>query len=65
VKQAAKNRVSPKTVAEVVLDLTPVEEMEKLEMYRQLNYERRDKGIGRPTKKDRRQINDLKYPGND
>jgi len=65
VKQAAKNRVSAKIVGEIALDLTPVEEIEKLEMYRKLNYEKRDRGVGRPTKKDRRQINDLKYPGED
>lgn len=65
VKQAAKNRVSAKTVSEIALDLTPLEEIEKLEMYRKLNYEKRDRGVGRPTKKDRRQINDLKYPGDD
>lgn len=65
VKQAAKNRVSAKIVGEIALDLTPPEEVEKLQMHRQLNYERRDRGVGRPTKKDRRQINDLKYPGSD
>jgi len=65
VKQAAKNRVSAKLVSEIAFDLTPPEEIEKLEMYRQLNHEKRDRGVGRPTKKDRRQINDLKYPGGD
>ena len=62
VKQPAKNRVSAKNVTEIAFDLTPEEEIEKLEMYRQLNYERRDRGTGRPTKKERRQIDDLKFP---
>ena len=65
VKQAAKNRVSAKLVEDIAIDLTPPEETEKLEMYRQLNYERRGRGLGRPTKKDRRQIDNLKYPGGD
>jgi ribosome-associated heat shock protein Hsp15 len=65
VKQAAKIRVSAKTIGEIVIDLTPPEETEKLEMYRQLNYERRDRGTGRPTKKERRQIDDLKFPGSE
>lgn len=62
VKLAAKNRVSAKNVSDIAIDLTPEEEVEKLEIYRQLNYERRDRGTGRPTKKERRQIDDLKFP---
>jgi ribosome-associated heat shock protein Hsp15 len=60
VKQVAKNRVSAKLVPELADDLTPPEEYEKLDLLRQLNYEKRDRGTGRPTKKDRRDINRLK-----
>ena len=60
VKVAAKNRVSAKLVPELAEDLTPKEEYEKLEMLRQLNHEKRDRGTGRPTKKDRREIDRLK-----
>lgn len=60
VKQIVKNRVSPKLVLEVMTDLTPTEEIEKLEFYKQMNYEKRDRGTGRPTKKDRRLLKDLK-----
>lgn len=56
----ARNRVAAKLVPELAQDLTPKEEFEKLDMLRQLNAEKRDRGIGRPTKKDRREINKLK-----
>ena len=56
----AKNRVSAKLVPELAEDLTPGEEYEKLDMLRQLYHEKRDRGTGRPTKKDRRDINRLK-----
>jgi ribosome-associated heat shock protein Hsp15 len=60
VKQVVKNRVAAKLVPDLAEDLTPPEEYEKLDMLRQLNYEKRDRGVGRPTKKDRRDINKLK-----
>ncbi len=56
----AKNRVAAKLVPELMLDLTAPEEYEKLEMIRQFKSEKRDRGAGRPTKKDRRIINKLK-----
>lgn len=56
----ARNRVSAKLVADLAEDLTPAEEYEKLDMLRQLNSEKRDRGVGRPTKRDRREINKLK-----
>lgn len=60
VKVPAKNRVSAKLVPDLAEDLTPAEEYEKQDMLRQLNHEKRDRGTGRPTKKDRREINRLK-----
>jgi ribosome-associated heat shock protein Hsp15 len=60
VKQVAKNRVGAKLVPDLMEDLTPQEELEKLDMMRQLNYEKRSRGTGRPTKKDRRMIDRLK-----
>lgn len=60
VKQLSKNRVGAKLVPELMEDLTPPEELEKLEMARKVNYERRQKGLGRPSKKDRRNIDRLK-----
>lgn len=60
VKQLSKNRVGAKLVPELMEDLTPTEELEKLEMARKINYERRQRGLGRPSKKDRRNIDRLK-----
>ncbi len=55
-----KNRVAAKLVPDIMQDLTPPEEYERLEMIRQLNIEKRERGAGRPTKKDRRNISKLK-----
>ena len=60
VKKAAKNRVSAALVPDLMEDLTPEEELEKLQMIRQLNYEKRQRGSGRPTKKERRVLDRLK-----
>ena len=55
-----KSRVAAKLVPELIKDLTPPEEYEKQEMINLLNKEKRDRGTGRPTKKDRRTISKLK-----
>jgi ribosome-associated heat shock protein Hsp15 len=47
-------------VAEYVEDITPEEEKVKLEMKRHAGFEVRDRGVGRPTKKQRRLIDELK-----
>ncbi len=60
VLQATKNRVSAKLVPDLMEDLTPREELEKLKMLQQVNYERRERGAGRPTKKERRILEKLK-----
>jgi len=60
VKQLLKNRVAAKLVDDYLEDLTSPEEYEKMEMMKQLNYERRERGKGRPTKKERRTISKLK-----
>lgn len=54
------NRVSASLVPSYMEDLTPPEEFERLQMLKELNYERWDKGSGRPTKKSRRLIEKLK-----
>lgn len=60
VLQLGKNRVGPKFVNDLMEDLTPAAEYERLELMRQLNHEKRDRGEGRPTKRDRREIDKLK-----
>lgn len=60
VKSIIKNRVSAKQVVDVYEDLTPTGEYERLQLMREFNYERRERGIGRPTKKERRLIEVLK-----
>ncbi len=62
VKSLIKNRVAAKLLEGVYVDLTPDEEYERLQLMREFNYERRDRGVGRPTKKERRLIEDLKKP---
>ncbi len=60
VVKVVKNRVGAKLVDDLMKDLTPAEEYEKLDMINQLKVEKRDRGAGRPTKKDRRTISKLK-----
>ncbi|MHC1778150.1 MAG: RNA-binding S4 domain-containing protein [Lentimicrobium sp.] len=62
VKALIHNRVSAKLVPESIEDLTPVEEYERIKFMHELNAEKRDRGTGRPTKKDRRFIDKLKDP---
>ena len=60
VKQVIKNRVPAKLVPEVYTDLTPKEEYERIEFMRAYKSEYRDRGAGRPTKKERRMIEKMK-----
>jgi len=55
VVQLLQNRVGAKLVSEYMQDLTPEEEYAKLELIKQQPF-RRDRGAGRPTKKERRDI---------
>ena len=54
------NRVGAALVPGFMIDLTPQEEYERIQMARQYAFERRDRGIGRPTKRDRRDIERVK-----
>jgi ribosome-associated heat shock protein Hsp15 len=60
VKTLIHNRASAKLVPDSLEDLTPVEEYERIKFMHEMNAEKRDRGIGRPTKKDRRFIDRLK-----
>ena len=54
-----KNRITAKLVPDYYEDLTPQEEYERIKMLSS-RFEFRDNGIGRPTKRDRRQLDYLK-----
>jgi len=60
VKALLTNRVSAKLVPEYLNDLTPPEEYERMQMLKELSWERRPRGTGRPTKQERRTIDRLK-----
>ena len=60
VKTVVKNRVPAKMVPEVYTDLTPKEEYERIEFMQAYKSEWRDRGAGRPTKKERRMIEKMK-----
>lgn len=51
-----ERRVGAKLVAEYLRDVTPAVEVEKLEMARLSSTGVRDRGAGRPTKRERREI---------
>lgn len=52
-------RVGAKLVPQYAEDLTPPEELEKLKVPVETFFFKRDRGSGRPTKKDRRQMESL------
>jgi len=60
VVELATSRVSARLVPDLMADLTPEEEYLKLKRDNQLNFESRERGIGRPTKRERREIEFLK-----
>jgi ribosome-associated heat shock protein Hsp15 len=59
VKAILSSRVGPKLVESYLEDLTAPEELLKLEIGQQMPFVKRDRGAGRPTKKERREIDKL------
>ena len=55
------NRVGAALVPGFMIDRTPQEEYERIQMARRYAFEKRDRGEGRPTKRDRRDIERFKY----
>ena len=55
-----KSRVAAKDVLLYYKDITPDSEILKLQDMKYIKVERREKGMGRPTKKERRDIDKLK-----
>ncbi|GET27977.1 RNA-binding S4 domain-containing protein [Prolixibacter sp. SD074] len=60
VKQLIGKRMGAKLVPEYMEDITPVSELEIMEMQRNMGWFERERGTGRPTKKERRDIDRLK-----
>lgn len=54
--QLCQNRLGAKMVPEYIRDITAPEQLELLELARLAGQSGRDRGTGRPTKKDRRDI---------
>lgn len=55
----AENRMAAKLVSGFMLETTPESELEILEVQKNMSIYNRDKGTGRPTKKDRRDLDDF------
>lgn len=53
-------RQSAKNIVDYVEDITPDEEKNKLDLTKHTGFEIRDRGLGRPTKRERRLIDELK-----
>jgi ribosome-associated heat shock protein Hsp15 len=56
--QLLDKRVGPKLVPDFLEDITPLEEVEKYKTYQFAQQSYREYGTGRPTKRDRRDIDD-------
>ena len=56
VLQTTANRMGAKLVPEYILNVTPPEQYELLEMKRMSGYVDRAQGLGRPTKRERRDL---------
>ena len=62
VLKAIQNRVGAKLVPEVLENVTPKEQLELLEMNRISGFVGRARGTGRPTKKERRDLDEFIQP---
>lgn len=60
VVEPRKNRMSASLAVQMYKDITPQEELERVEMINEMRTEHRDRGAGRPTKKDRRELSKIK-----
>ena len=59
VLKIAENRMGAQLVPEFAENLTPQSELDKLHAPRETFFVKRDRGSGRPTKKDRREMDEL------
>lgn len=63
IKQTIEKRVGAKLIPEILENVTPPEQYELLEMNRISGFVDRARGTGRPTKKDRRSLEEFTAPG--
>ena len=54
-----ENRMAAKMVPEFIVETTPASELEILEAQKIMSIDNRERGTGRPTKKDRRDMDDF------
>jgi len=59
VLQLSGNRMGAKLVSDFVLDMTPKSELQILEIQKNMSWFKRDPGTGRPTKKERRDLDNF------
>jgi ribosome-associated heat shock protein Hsp15 len=59
VKALLEKRVGPKLVEDYLINTTPAEEIEKYKTYQLAQRNYRENGTGKPTKKDRRALDDF------
>ncbi|WP_339738571.1 RNA-binding S4 domain-containing protein [uncultured Sunxiuqinia sp.] len=59
VLELADKRMGAKLVSDYMEDVTPKEELEILEVQKHSGWFQRERGTGRPTKKDRRDLDDF------
>ncbi|WP_299579921.1 RNA-binding S4 domain-containing protein [uncultured Sunxiuqinia sp.] len=59
VLQLAGKRMGAKLVSDFMEDVTPLSELEILEVQRNMGWFQRERGTGRPTKKERRDLDDF------
>lgn len=62
IKQAIEKRVGAKLIPKILENVTPPAQYELLEMNRISGFVNRAKGTGRPTKKDRRSLEEFTAP---
>lgn len=54
-----ESRMAAKLVPEFLLETTPASELEILEVQKKMSFFNRERGTGRPTKKERRDLDDF------